>query len=515
MTGPYQPGPGLGGTLSGAAGLLEGLNALRDPKAQERAKLLAYLQANPQALPQYQEQYGQNPSAILGRKPLFGKSNYDELSALLSQPITDPKYLAAQAKAQNDLAIEKGRGRIISAGDAFDRFERTGEGGQVLPAPNNPGDAEQGIEDISVVKGPGITPDDYQRYRELMTQGGIQTDEQRAHGKALVAATEASTKQQLAQSAEEEARTNKLNADAEQAKASSAAAANIMKRLPKGTNLFEAKTAGKISPVEHLVASDDPAYKEIYERDMQAHFQQLGDQRAKDLNAANKQAQIDARNQALASHIYEMSAKVGMPLGMDDISQMIDDPRAILDSTDPKTQYIRDTFKAIGAGNAKQNKASAFSAFAKSPGVNDILKRAGNGEDISQGDLNFLNMEAATAYKGNYVPAPVFSVNATPNKDIVHSLTGGLVGPEKHTQLRVAGDPDIASDVSTATGIPLAGTEQKKEAIDPKIQAMADAAIKSGATEEQIIAEGKKNNAPPEILDAIVAAYRAKKGTKK
>lgn len=394
-----------GGLLQGIGQLLAGLSMVNDPQKRARQQLQELLQSNPNIRDQYIQQYQGNPDAInalLGKRPIIGRSNYDQLYNTIAFGTLSPQAQAANAKAKADLVDAQNR-QLIGQQDQ-DILKK----GQLEEQLNPQGmeaqfSTENGKPTFTIPVSAFHNPEDRQRYEELLA-GGIQTPAKRKQEQALAIEEQARAASATGMEATREQ-------EEQHKKDSRLAAARIIASLPKGSNVYQAVNSGKISNDDLANAMDDPGFKNLFDEGMNTDYrnnmldiekQRLAAEnqyRAQSLSIQQQKAdeEQDKINQAYGDKKYEVLANTLMKkasaagispvdFSYDDAMQVAKNPKLIQQAAangDPKAKVLLSEMNKLTDAPMLNNIRKQFTTTyqkwqdglkGKAPTIQDIKK---------------------------------------------------------------------------------------------------------------------------------------------
>lgn len=418
MTAPNFNSNTTGGTLQGIAQLLKGLSSLNDPDAQKRQAILQQLQSNPDLRDQYIEQYQNDPQSLntlLGKKPLIGGGgSYGSLKSLLTGPLTPEAQAridtakATSASAKNSQILSEALTPSLEAGKTFDDYMRTGKGGILQDAPpSEVGDTENNIESIPVVKGPGVSDTDYQRYQESLTKSGILTPDQRAENAARVEEQRAQAARSTAELPGIQAKVKGDLANQADKEQNKIVAQSALARLGN-QNLYTAFKAGKISASERNSILDYDKGAKQYDEDQADYFRTQQLEIERDRLAATQKDIAQRKDENAALFLFEKvtDPRVGGQISMDDARRVVKDPKAIMDSTDPKDAPVKEALQKVQDASAKDVKNKISATYSR--WVGGLKTRKPTDEDV-----NNLNNELSTLTPGTGFEPVVYQKQVT------------------------------------------------------------------------------------------------------
>lgn len=364
MTNPNASG--LGGTLSGLALLLQGLNIFRDPAAEKRSQFMELLQQRPDLRDQYIQQFKDNPEAIdalIGRAPRFGnKSSYESARATLTGPLSQSaqakaaQEATAKKEAENRLAIANKDASTIATGQAE---EAANPYGMVA---RNVGKGEGGKTNIEIPIGLFQNPEDRARYQELQT-GQVLTPTQRKTQKAQLSTEEARLQAAGIDKQTSEVRNALAIEEAKQNESNKVIAQKTIARLGK-TGLYNAKREGKLSASElGAVLAYEPT-KRQYELSQTEYFMEQQDIIDKSRIAQDKERQKQLKDENAALFLLQRSTDNGLPISMDQARSIAKTGgQAILNSTNPEDEPLKEIVKGIKDASFKKTRAQLTAAY--------------------------------------------------------------------------------------------------------------------------------------------------------
>lgn len=527
MTGPrYNPND-PGSVLQGLAGLIQGLGNLRDPNKDKRDRLQALLQQNPQLREQYQQQYSGNPdalNALLGRKPLFGKSNRDDLSSLITGGQVSPEGVRNSqiSQLQAKSAINDNSSSIA---DATKRVPQLAD----FSKSTIQGAANSGI---------GMNPDEKTSLTEYTALGRFLTPQERILNETRQKGAEAETRRAIAEAgvSEQTAGTrvegSKLDLDTAKKNLEIASdkkkledtyrktANQVQARLGKGQNLYTAYKAGKVSADEFSAIQATPESRNAFNDSMTDYYRQLTDSRERELHGANMKSIREQRVGTFAQHLMEKLDFMGTPISYNQALQMAEDPSKADDKTKAAMLDI----------NKKDREATMFKFkgdFLRqaSPILQQLAKPGANADPNLIQQLNNASVDNTPpgyepviyGIQEVKTPGKIFGM-AWPNKQNVPVILSG------DKELAKASGGPLGKPIppgATPTGsAPKAGTPGKTQAIPNNskpqlnIDAFAQDAVDNNWDDAQIQATLKAAGYDVSLLNQIRQAKLTKKKKK-